>query len=165
MLVFPQHFLRVQAGVWGVHAGLVPAVPRHPYRLGRAIFLFPSIGKRVGDCLPCNNRIMSSFIKAGWKLPVISRDLTEEVEFSCSQPYPSVVLSFWFPCAIHVACYFWHTVDFDLGIFGEGMSAWHMLSCQFVRYTLLKLMRLSTKTLVTKFYLAKILKTSKPYRM
>lgn len=28
------HFLRVQAGVWGVHAGLVPAVPRHPHRRG-----------------------------------------------------------------------------------------------------------------------------------
>lgn len=34
MFVFTQHFLRVQAGVWRVHAGLVSAVPRHPHWRG-----------------------------------------------------------------------------------------------------------------------------------
>lgn len=29
-----QYLLRLQAGVWGVHAGIVPAVPRHPHRRG-----------------------------------------------------------------------------------------------------------------------------------
>lgn len=77
--VFSQRFLRVQAGVWGVHAGLVPAVPRHPYWTRRLSSYTPLSVSGLSFCLAASGFISSSN-KAAWKLPRISCDLTEELE-------------------------------------------------------------------------------------
>lgn len=85
VFVLTQHFLRVQAGVWGVHAGLVPAVPGHPHWRGE-LSSYPPLSVRAIVCLAW---ITPSFIKAAWKLPGISC----KTGFSCSYPYLAADLS------------------------------------------------------------------------
>lgn len=64
MFVSLQHLLRVQAGVWGVHAGLVPAVPGHPHRGGE----LPSHPRlSVRDYLTNYECLVICFVKSLWE--------------------------------------------------------------------------------------------------